>query len=260
MEHEHWWRFAFFAGALLLFGICEHLFPRRRVPAQRKLRWVSNLGLVLGSSLLLRILFPVLPVGLALLAAEQGWGLLNSIAMPYAVQFVAGVLLLDLIIYFQHRAFHYWIPLWRIHRMHHADTVFDLTTGVRFHPLEYILSMGLKLLAVIALGPPALAVIVFEIMLNAMSMFNHSNIRLPLATDAGVRRLVVTPDMHRVHHSTNMKEANRNFGFNLSWWDRLFRTYQDQPAQGHESMPIGLNIFRDAGFQRLRKLLLMPFL
>ncbi|WP_028572989.1 sterol desaturase family protein [Desulfonatronum lacustre] len=259
MEHEHWWRLAFFAGALLLFGIAEHLFPRRRTPPQRMIRWVGNLGLVAGSLLLLRILFPVLPVGLALLATERGWGLLNNVPLPYPGQFIAGLLLLDLVIYFQHRALHYWIPLWRIHRVHHADTVFDLTTGVRFHPLEYILSMGIKLLVVLVLGPPALAVIVFEIMLNGVSMFNHSNIRLPLAADARLRRLVVTPDMHRVHHSTNMKEANRNFGFNFPWWDRLFRTYQDQPAQGHEHMPIGLNIFRDANFQKLRKLLLMPF-
>lgn len=260
VEHEHLWRLAFFLGALGVLGAMEKLRPRRTMAPERALRWTANLGLVIGSALILRVLFPVLPVGLALAATERGWGVLNAVPLSSPARFVLGLLLLDLIIYFQHRAFHHWIPLWRIHRVHHADTFLDMTTGIRFHPLEYILSMGLKLLAVVALGPPAMAVVIFEIMLNCLSMFNHANIRIPLATDAWVRLFVVTPDMHRVHHSTNMREANKNFGFNFPWWDRLFRTYQDQPSLGHEHMPLGLNIFRDKSFQKIRKILVMPFL
>jgi sterol desaturase/sphingolipid hydroxylase (fatty acid hydroxylase superfamily) len=216
-------------------------------------------GVVVVAAVLIRLLFPVVPVALAAAVGERGWGIMPRLGLPYAVAVVAGFLVLDLAIYWQHRLFHWWRPLWRLHRMHHADTYFDFTTGVRFHPLEFLLSMALKLGLVVLLGPPALAVLLFEIGLNCIVMFNHANIRLPLAADRLLRLVVVTPDMHRVHHSTDMRETGSNFGFNSPWWDRLFATYTAQPAKGHQGMEIGLNIFRDRKYRSLRQLLLMPW-
>jgi sterol desaturase/sphingolipid hydroxylase (fatty acid hydroxylase superfamily) len=206
-----------------------------------------------------RILFPAGAVGLALLAEAKGWGLLKVWQVPGWVAVAVSVVALDLAIYLQHVMFHAVPALWRLHRMHHADQDFDVTTGARFHPVEIVLSMVLKLAVVAALGAPAVAVLVFEVLLNATAMFNHSNVRLPPALDRLVRWLIVTPDMHRVHHSVLETETNSNFGFNLPWWDRLFGTYRDQPEAGHEAMTIGVRQFRDAEEQRLDRMLTQPF-
>jgi len=206
-----------------------------------------------------RLLFPILPVGLAVLCKELGWGLLNNVAMPTWIGVSIGVVVLDCAIYLQHVMFHAVPVLWRLHRMHHADLDFDVTTGLRFHPFEIMLSMGIKLGVIAALGLPAVAVVAFEVLLNGTAMFNHGNLRLPVILDRALRLVVVTPDMHRVHHSVVIREANSNFGFNLPWWDKLFGTYRPQPAAGHEDMSIGLGRYRDPKRLTLPWLLVMPF-
>ncbi|MCL7942250.1 sterol desaturase family protein [Halomonas sp. ATCH28] len=206
-----------------------------------------------------RLFFPLAAVGAALVAAEQGWGLFNLVSVPKGLAVVVSVVMLDVAIYFQHRLFHAVPWLWRLHRMHHADLEFDVTTGLRFHPLEILISMGIKLAVVTLLGTPALAVLIFEVLLNATSMFNHGNVRLPARVDRWLRLAVVTPDMHRVHHSIVRQETDSNFGFNLPWWDRLFGTYRDQPAAGHLGMTIGIEAFREAHDLRLDRMLLQPF-
>lgn len=199
-------------------------------------------------------------MGMAGLAQERGWGLFNNYPVPYAAAVVLSILALDLVIYFQHVMFHAVPLLWRMHRMHHADLDFDLTTGVRFHPFEIVISLGIKIGAVALLGAPILAVLLFEILLNATSIFNHANWRLPLGLDRVLRWFVVTPDMHRVHHSVHRDETNSNFGFNLPWWDRVFGTYRAQPREGHERMTIGLTQFRDPRQLHLWRLLIQPFI
>lgn len=256
MEKEGIIRLLLFLSAAMALALWEVAAPRRIPEPGRMRRWIGNLGIVAISTLLVRIIFPVLPV---VLAWEKGWGLIPRLGLPSPLEVILGVFALDMFIYFQHRAFHAWRPLWRLHRMHHADTFFDFSTGVRFHPLEILLSMAFKLALVIVLVPPALSVLLFEILLNVVSMFNHANVRLPEGLDGLLRMAVVTPDMHRVHHSTDVREFNRNFGFNFPWWDRIFGTYKAQPELGHESMPIGLNIFRDRKFRSLPQMLAMPF-
>ena len=199
------------------------------------------------NTVVVRLLVPLAPVALALLAAERGWGLLNLVALPFWFEVALSVIVLDFVIYLQHVMFHAVPALWRLHRMHHADLDFDVTTGSRFHPVEILLSVLLKMAAVVVIGPPAAAVLIFEVLLNGTSMFNHGNVRLPVSLDRVLRWFVVTPDMHRVHHSDIPAETNSNFGFNLPWWDRLFGTYRAQPALGHENMTIGLDTFREAG-------------
>jgi sterol desaturase/sphingolipid hydroxylase (fatty acid hydroxylase superfamily) len=194
-----------------------------------------------------------------MLAESRGWGLFHLLDTPLWLSLVVSVAALDFAIYLQHRLFHAVPLLWRLHRMHHADLEIDVTTGARFHPIEILLSMIIKLGVVIALGAPAAAVLMFEVLLNATSMFNHGNVRLPLAADRLLRWVVVTPDMHRVHHSILPRETNSNFGFNLPWWDRLLGTYRPQPEAGHDGMTIGLDIFRDVRELRLDRLLLQPF-
>jgi len=201
----------------------------------------------------------VFAVGVALVAEAHGLGLFNVLPLPAWIGVVASVILLDLAIYFQHVLFHAVPVLWRLHRMHHADLDIDVSTGLRFHPIEILLSMVIKLAVVIALGAPAIAVLIFEVLLNATSMFNHSNVHIPERLDGVVRWFVVTPDMHRVHHSIVARETNSNFGFNLPWWDRLFGTYRAQPAAGHEAMKIGIEQFRDPRELRLDRMLLQPF-
>lgn len=247
-------RLSFFAGVLAAMAAWEAASPRRAREIPRLLRWSSNLGVVALNTLVVRLVFPVVAVGFAVVAQERGWGLLNIVEIPAWLAFVVALLALDLAIYLQHVMLHAVPAFWRLHRMHHADLEFDVTTGVRFHPLEILVSMGIKLGVVAALGPPAVAVLVFEVLLNATSMFNHANVRLPLGADRLLRWLVVTPDMHRVHHSIHPDETNSNFGFNLSWWDRLLGTYRDQPREGHEEMTIGIEQFRtrrDLWFDRM---------
>lgn len=253
-------RLSFFLGIFAAVALWEALAPRRARMFPRWVRWPNNLGIVALNTVLLRLFVPTAAVGLALIADERDWGLLNNLSIPYWLCVPLSVLVLDLAIYLQHVMVHAVPALWRLHRMHHADLDFDVTTGARFHPLEIFLSMGIKAAVVVALGPPALAVLVFEVLLNATSMFNHGNIRLPRALDRILRWVVVTPDMHRVHHSILPDETNSNFGFNLPWWDRLLGTYLDQPREGHEGMTIGIEQFRNPRDQWLDRMLIQPVL
>jgi sterol desaturase/sphingolipid hydroxylase (fatty acid hydroxylase superfamily) len=252
-------RLAVFGGIFIVMAVWELLAPRRPQAVARNWRWPNNLGVVAVDVLLVRVLLPITAVGLALIAEAHGIGLFNMIALPTWASIVLSVMLLDLAIYLQHVLFHAVPALWRLHRMHHADLEFDLTTGLRFHPIEILLSTGIKLVVVAALGTPAAAVLIFEVLLNATSMFNHSNIRVPAQIDRILRWFVVTPDMHRVHHSILRRETNSNFGFNLPWWDRLLGTYRAQPAAGHDAMTIGIEQFREPRELALDRMLLQPF-
>jgi sterol desaturase/sphingolipid hydroxylase (fatty acid hydroxylase superfamily) len=239
-------------------ALWELAAPRRQLTVAQAQRWGNNLGLVLIDTLLVKLLFPLGPLWVATVAAQRGWGLLHYWQVPLLPALLGGVLFLDLVVYLQHLLFHVAPTLWRLHMVHHADLDFDVTTGLRFHPVEIFISMFIKMAAVAALGPPVLAVLIFEIILNGTAMFNHSNVRLPFALDALLRLLVVTPDMHRVHHSVVIRETNANFGFNFPWWDRLFGTYRAQPVAGHTAMTIGLSQYRQPGQISLGRLLLLP--
>ena len=253
-------RLGFFVGVFCLVAAWETLAPRRALTVPKAQRWSANLGLVLLDTLLLRLVFPLAAAGMAVFAADHGWGLLNHFQVPHGVAIPAAVIAMDFVIWLQHVMVHAVPALWRLHRAHHADLDYDLTTGARFHPIEIFLSMGIKFAAIVVLGPPVLAVVIFEVLLNATAMFNHGNIRLPAALDRVLRWLVVTPDMHRVHHSVEDDESNSNFGFNLPWWDRLFGTYRAQPRAGHEAMTIGIRGHRDPHeVARLPGLLILPF-
>lgn len=248
-----------FATLLLLIGLAEIVAPRRPLRTAHGFRWLNNLSLVAVDTILLRLLFPLLAVEVALVSQRQGWGLFNQFAVPAWVAVPLAVLALDFIIYLQHRLFHAVPWLWRLHMVHHADPDIDVTTGVRFHPVEIILSMLIKMAAVLLLGAPPFAVFLFEVLLNATSMFSHGNIRMPLGLDRLLRLVVVTPDMHRVHHSVIRQETDSNFGFNVPWWDRLLRTYRDQPRDGHDAMTIGLPQFQNNLRQSLPWMLILPF-
>jgi sterol desaturase/sphingolipid hydroxylase (fatty acid hydroxylase superfamily) len=260
ISYEPYLRTGFFLMILMAVGLFEIITPRRRVTISKKVRWLNNLILHVINSLTLRVIFPVLPIGIAALCTNEGWGLLNNFPTPDWISVLLGVVLLDLVIYLQHVMFHKVPLLWRLHKVHHMDLDIDVTTGLRFHPLEMILSVLIKIAAVILLGVPALAVLILEVLLNGMSMFNHGNMHIPAQADSIIRLFVVTPDMHRVHHSIIKKENNSNFGFNVPWWDRLFGTYIPQPAAGHEGMTIGLNEFRDAADTTLYRMLITPFM
>ena len=255
-------RFALFVGLLAAFALLEALRPRRRLGAPRLRRWFANLAIVAVDAAALRLAFhfvmPALAVGAALFAEGQGWGLFHALAWPRWIEGLLAFLALDCLIYWQHRLLHIE-PFWRLHLMHHADLDLDASSGLRFHPLEIVLSMALKMLAILLLGAPALAVLAFEAALNATSMFNHANLRLPAALDRWLRLGLVTPDMHRVHHSTIRRETDSNFGFNLPWWDRLFATYRAQPERGHDGMSIGLPWPRGRECFSLVAMLGMPF-
>ena len=245
LTHPSVIRLACFVSVLSLMAVWEVLAPRRRPMIAKPTRWVSNLGLVVLDTLAVRVLLPLGAVGVALMAAERGWGLFHAVVVPAWLAVVLSVVALDFAIYVQHVLFHAVPLLWRLHMVHHADLDFDASTGVRFHPLEILLSLGIKAAAVVLLGTPALAVLVFEVLLNATALFSHGNVRLPAWLDRTLRLIVVTPDMHRVHHSINPRETNSNFGFNLPWWDFLFGTYRARPAAGHEGMTLGLGQLRD---------------
>lgn len=260
MEHEAALRLAAFLGVFALMATWEWLAPRRALALPRRARWPANLALVAIGTVLVRLLFPAAAVGAAAFAGMRGWGLFNAVELPYALAVAASVLLLDLAIWLQHVVFHAVPALWRLHRVHHADLGFDVTTGLRFHPIELVLSMLVKFAVVMLIGAPALAVVLFEIALNAGSLFNHGNVRLPLALDRVLRLLFVTPDMHRVHHSVIPAETNSNFGFSFSFWDRLGGTYRAQPREGHEGMTLGLAAPRaPEEANRLWPMLAMPF-
>lgn len=253
-------RLGCFLAIFAIMGIWELAAPRRRLTSPKRLRWLNNLSLTILNSLVVKILFPAAATGTALIGELSSWGLFNRIGVNSMAAGIMSLILLDLTIYVQHFVFHKVAPLWRLHRMHHADLDIDVTTGARFHTMEIVASMVIKISVVINLGAPAWSVLLFEIMLNATSMFNHSNINIPLTIDRVLRKIIVTPDMHRVHHSVVIKETNSNFGFNFPWWDRLFGTYLDQPSQGHDAMVIGLAAFRDLKYLKLRWMLAIPFL
>jgi sterol desaturase/sphingolipid hydroxylase (fatty acid hydroxylase superfamily) len=252
-------RLGAFAAIFVAMGIWEAAQPRRTRSHSRFRRWPSNLGVAGLNSVLVKILLPATVVGLALTGAMRNWGLLNNLRVPPWIAIAVSVILLDLIIYLQHVMFHAVPVLWRVHRMHHTDLDFDVTTGARFHPIEIALSALVKIAAVVVLGIPALGVLIFEVLLNTTSMFNHGNVGIPVGFDRYLRWVMVTPDMHRVHHSILVDETNSNFGFNLPWWDWLLGTYRDQPAVGHEAMTIGIEQFRDARELWLDRMLLQPF-
>ncbi len=249
-------RLACFFGLLAGIGLWEVFAPRRRLTVAKAKRWRANLGIILLDVLLVRLLTPAGALGVAAAAQKAGWGLLPLLGLPAPLTVFLAVLLLDLSIYLQHLMFHAVPLLWRLHMVHHADLDIDVTTGLRFHPLEILISLLVKLTVVAALGPPLAAVFLFEILLNGTAMFNHGNIHIPPAADKILRLLVVTPDMHRVHHSVTIRETNSNFGFNFPWWDRIFGTYRAQPAAGHEQMRIGLAQFRR--HLPLSRLLVLP--
>jgi sterol desaturase/sphingolipid hydroxylase (fatty acid hydroxylase superfamily) len=252
-------RLGAFAGVFAALALWEWIAPRRRYAVGRRRRWPNNLGVSALDTLAVRLLFPTAAVGTALVAEGRGWGLLPALGLPGWLAAAVAIVALDLALYLQHVVFHAVPALWRVHRMHHADLDFDVTTGIRFHPLEILLSMGWKLAVVAALGAPAAAVLAFEVLLNATSMFDHGNVRIPQRLERRLRWLFVTPEMHRVHHSVVPAEHDRNFGFNLSVWDRLLGTYRAAPAAGHEGMTIGLEAFRDPGELRVDRMLLQPF-
>jgi sterol desaturase/sphingolipid hydroxylase (fatty acid hydroxylase superfamily) len=252
-------RLGFFAAIFFVVAIGEKIAPRRLLLKSKKKRWISNLGMQIVDVVVLRFIFPLFPVGFAVICAQKGWGLLNHNQITPLVAIIISVLALDFVIYLQHLLFHFIPIFWRIHMVHHTDLDIDVTTALRFHPLEIILSFLIKFTAVAAIGAPPLSVLIFEIMLNGAAMFNHGNFRIPLFLDHIIRMVLVTPDMHRIHHSVIISETNSNYGFSFSWWDRICGTYKAQPQEGHDQMKIGLNGYDDDRSLRLSALLAMPF-
>jgi len=258
LTHESGLRLGVFLSILLVMMAAEAMFPRKARVMGRGRRWTSNLLLIVIDGLFVRFVFPIVAVGVALIAVEREWGLFNLVDLPVWLEVTASIIILDMLIYWQHVASHHIPFLWSLHKVHHADRDIDVTTGSRFHPIEIGLSMGYKMLLVALLGAPVLAVIIFEIILNGCAMFNHSNVKLPLRFDRILRRFIVTPDMHRVHHSTRVSETNSNYGFSLSLWDRLFRSYTAQPREGHDDMVIGLEEYQSNGPASLTWSLWLP--
>ncbi|HKQ29331.1 MAG TPA: sterol desaturase family protein [Burkholderiales bacterium] len=258
MELEALIRLAAFAAALLVVALWEYLRPRRKLRVGRARRWPSNLGLLAVDALLLRLVAPGAAIAVAVTAHAGGWGLLNVLSLPAGIAIIVAIVLLDLGLYFQHIMFHAVPTLWRLHRVHHSDLDFDATTGIRFHPVEILISTAIKCAVVAAIGAAPIAVLAFEVLLNAAALFNHANASLPAAVERRLRWLLVTPDVHRVHHSEQYDESSSNFGFNLPWWDRIFGTYRAQPRMGHTSMTIGVDAFRSEEDSRLDRLLIQP--
>ncbi|MEM1264380.1 MAG: sterol desaturase family protein [Pseudomonadota bacterium] len=258
-DSETLWRVGVAIAVLASMLLVERLWPRRPASGSFWRRARTNLGLVVIDTLALRVLLPVAAAGVAMVAERKGWGVLNVVPLPQWLAIVTAILALDLAIYAQHVAMHRLPILWRLHQVHHADRAFDVTTGVRFHPLEIIVSMLYKCCCVGVIGAPVVAVVAFEILLNAASLFNHGNVRLSGTLDARLRRVIVTPDMHRVHHAVYRDETDSNYGFFLSWWDRLFGTYVAEPRDGHTEMQIGLTQYADARTGSLWWCLVLPF-
>lgn len=245
-----------------MFGLMaswEAIAPRRKTATLKVSRWIANLSVAVLNTMVIRILMASGAVGVAMVTAENGWGILNMLHWPVWIEIVLAVLLLDLMIYLQHLGFHAVPVLWKIHMVHHADPDYDVTTAVRFHPVEALLSMVLKMAGVTIIGASPTSVLAFEVILNGMAMFNHANVRMPAFVDWILRWVVVTPDMHRIHHSIFLRETNRNFGFNLPWWDYMFGTYLASPSRGHERMTFGLKKFRSPACLKLLNILKLPF-
>ncbi|MGW8323266.1 MAG: sterol desaturase family protein [Thermodesulfobacteriota bacterium] len=259
LDNEVAIRLGFFITIFVSMAVWETIAPRRTLTQRKSTRWASNLSLTLFNAILLRLILPAAAVGVSLAAQDNGWGFFNSISLPGALTGLLCIAALDMAIFTQHLIFHKVPLLWRLHRMHHTDLDVDVTTGARFHPFEILLSMGIKMGIVAILGAPAWTVVSFEVLLNGTSMFNHSNVALNVAADRVLRLFLVTPDMHRVHHSVIMEETDSNFGFNFPWWDRLFGTYRDQPAAGHTAMALGLANYRDPKWLTLPWMFLNPF-
>lgn len=260
MSNEPSVRLGVFLSVFTVVGIWELLNPRRTLTASKPVRWINNLGLIALNGMILRIGFPFLAIETAIISQENGWGLANIYEIPFSLSIVIGVLALDLAIYIQHVIFHKYPILWKLHRMHHIDPDLDVTSGTRFHPIEIALSMLIKMGLIVILGPPAVAVLIFELLLNGSAMFNHGNIFIPSGIDRILRGIIVTPDMHRVHHSVIRKETDSNYGFFLSLWDRIFKTYRKEPEAGQLGMKIGIGEFEDGKFLKLHWLLSVPFL
>ena len=259
LKHEAIIRLSCFIAIFAIMALWELHQPRRVLSIPKTQRWYNNLSLALINTVLLRIAFPAAALGAASFAQANGWGLLNLVSQPLWFTVPLSIIVMDLVIYLQHVSFHKVPAFWRLHRVHHADIDFDVTTGIRFHPIEILLSMLIKIVTIFLLGPSLLAIILFEILLNGTSLFNHGNVRLPLTIDQLIRKLIVTPDMHRIHHSSKVAETNSNYGFNFSFWDRCFSTYQDKSALPQETMPIGLADFRKPEqVSQLSGMLLMP--
>jgi sterol desaturase/sphingolipid hydroxylase (fatty acid hydroxylase superfamily) len=258
MEFEGLIRLAAFLGIFGAVALWEGLRPRRQRAVPRRRRWPSNLGLLAVDLIVLRLIAPGAAIGVAMAAEAGGWGFLHAVALPAGAAVLVAVVLLDLAMYFQHVMFHAVPTLWRLHRVHHADLDFDVTTGTRFHPVEILISTAIKCAAVAAIGPTPVAVLIFELVLNGTAMFNHANASVPARAERWLRWLVVTPDVHRVHHSVQYDESSSNFGFFLPWWDRLFATYREQPRAGHIAMDIGVDAFRTDDDLRLDRLLIQP--
>lgn len=253
-------RLAAFFSVLFILICLEAIYPRRKLELPRVQRWFSNIGIGFFNTLFVKLVFPVAGIGAALLAQQKQWGLLNQLEMPHWLGVILFLLVFDLTIYFQHRLFHAVPILWRLHRMHHTDVDYDVTTGNRFHPVSILLSSIIKFMLVVLMGAAPIAVLIAEVLLNATAMFNHSNLKLPLPLDRILRLFVVTPDMHRIHHSVDETEHNHNFGFNFPWWDRLFGTYQAEPGLGHETMEIGITGFRNKKSANFLWLLIQPLM
>jgi len=253
-------RLGSFAIVFVIMALWEKVAPRRALRARKIIRWSNNLSITFLNSLAVKFVFPVTAVGVALMAQKEGYGLLNIMGTSPIPGGLIAIMALDLTIYTQHRLFHVVPVFWRLHRMHHSDLDIDVTTGARFHPVEILLSMVIKMAAIVLIGAPAWSVLAFEVLLNATSMFNHSNVLLNRGIDRVLRLILVTPDMHRVHHSVIIQETNSNYGFNLPWWDRLFGSYRDQPIKGHDAMTIGLANYRDPKYLTLHWMLAVPFL
>ncbi len=258
-KYEFALRLLAFIGGFGLLATWEYLNPKRKLSQNKSRRWVNNIALVIFSTVLVRLLIPTAAIGSAYLVEQNQWGIINTFELPALLKFVIAFLLLDLFIYWQHAMFHVLPVLWRFHRVHHADMDIDVSTGLRFHPVEIFLSIMLKIFIIVMLGAPLLAVILFEVILNLSSMFTHSNINLNAKLERILRWFIVTPDMHRIHHSVRENETNSNFCFNLSLWDRIFGTYIHKPKDGQMTMTIGLEHFRDPEYQKLKSLLFMPF-
>jgi sterol desaturase/sphingolipid hydroxylase (fatty acid hydroxylase superfamily) len=258
--HEATIRMGFFVGIFGIVALLELAVPRRPLTTSKRGRWFNNIGIVIINTVVLRVFVPAGALGISVWIGRQGWGVFNYMNWPIWIEVILSVILLDFVIYLQHLMFHAVPLLWRLHMMHHADLDYDLTTGTRFHPIEIIISMGIKAAAISVLGASPVSVIIFEILLNGTAMFNHGNLYIPLGVDRILRLMVVTPDMHRVHHSVFPSETNSNFGFNLPWWDRLMGTYRAQPTKGHDGMTIGLNQFRDPARLTLPHIIALPFI